>query len=353
MSISPATITNLVSEEVSKYQDLHMITDKLKNKGYYDRILEVLLELFKEEAIFTHTELDRILSIKGEQAELMEQFWINSEVFRSNLVLIFTSMSKLLLHLVNSIWRSEDLVRQVLEERLSGGEGEDQGKITFGHDSPHHHIENIGRKDMIKSALEQGRKDFAKVSNSMTHAYTKKYQGNASYSDVNAAKPSGRSGKVGLKTSAQKERVLKGARESEITLASKKLAVNEEMGEEADEHGDVDQSHSHDRFKLHSGGKIYQSDVDLKVPEEAFFKKSSKASKGTLNEPERNRSRSFDRNSFHSATRPRSGSRGSRNLAADYSQYSSVHSRILNAGEVNKIRKLVGDKNSDLDVASF
>jgi hypothetical protein len=95
MSFSPAAITSLVSEEVSKYQDLQMITEKLKNKGYYNRVLEVLLDLFKEEATFTHTELDRILTPKGEQDQIIEQYWINSEVFRSNLVLIFTSMSKI------------------------------------------------------------------------------------------------------------------------------------------------------------------------------------------------------------------------------------------------------------------
>lgn len=348
MSISPATITNLVSEEVSKYQDLHMITEKLKSKGYYDRILEVLLELFKEEAIFTHTELDRILSIKGEQSELMEQFWINSEVFRSNLVLIFTSMSKLMLPTVNSIWRSEDLVSQVLEERLSAGEVEDQGKITFGHRSPNPQIDNQDRKDMIKSALEQGRKDFARVSNSMSHAYTKKYQGNNSHTVMKPSKPATRSGKSKYKSSAQQERILKGARESEITLASKRL--NEEMGDDGNEDVNIRHGDHQEKFNLASGGKIYQSDVDLKVPEEAFFKKSSKVSRKNLNESERNRSKSFDRTSFQSATRPRSGSRGSRNFAADYSQYSSVHDRILNAGEVNKIRKLVGDKNSDLDV---
>ena len=39
----------------------------------------------------------------------MQQYWINSEVFRSNLQVIVSSM-------INGIWRSDDMVKQVLFE---------------------------------------------------------------------------------------------------------------------------------------------------------------------------------------------------------------------------------------------
>lgn len=349
MSLSPAAITDLVSEEVSKYQDLQMITEKLKSKGYYDRVLEVLLELFKEEAIFTHSELDKILTPKGEQAELMEQFWINSEVFRSNLVLIFTSMSSLLLSVVNSIWRSEDLVRQVLEERLTvEADEQDNGKMTFGRKPASKVDPIVERKDQVRKALEQGRKDFAKISSSFSDV--KKYQHNTSLPGFGGSKPAKRpsTGQVGR--SSKKERQLKGSHEHGVKIGTTSLKEEDHNLEERETDNHDELGPAHDHRGLHSGGKIYQSDVDLKVPEDAFFKRSNRPSKESLQDPGRNRSRSFDRTSFQSAARPRSGSRGSRNFAAEQSQYSSVHSRILNAGEVNKIRKLVGERNSDLDV---
>lgn len=64
--------------------------------------------------------------------------------------------------------------------------------------------------------------------------------------------------------------------------------------------------------------------------------------------PQRGRSKSFERSS---CGRPRSANRErSRDYASTYSHYSSVYSRILNNSEANKIRKLVGEQNADLDV---
>lgn len=51
----------MISEEVSKYHDLQIITEKIKKKGFYDQILKILMEMFKEESIFTFTELEKIL----------------------------------------------------------------------------------------------------------------------------------------------------------------------------------------------------------------------------------------------------------------------------------------------------
>jgi len=86
----------MISDDMSKYHDLQIITEKIKQKGYYDQMLKVLMQLFREESIFTVSELKKIMGGQGGEEALLEQFWINSEVFRSNLVLICSSMSSLL-----------------------------------------------------------------------------------------------------------------------------------------------------------------------------------------------------------------------------------------------------------------
>lgn len=65
----------------------------------------------------------------------------------------------------------------------------------------------------------------------------------------------------------------------------------------------------------------------------------------------RGRSKSMDRSS---TGRPRSANRErSRDYASTYSHYSNVYSRILNSTEANKIKKLVGEYNADLDVVLY
>lgn len=85
-------LEHMINEEVSKYHDLQIITEKIKKRGFYDQILEALMMMFKEECVFTYTELERILKQQNDEGSIFEQFWINTEVFRSNLILIITSM---------------------------------------------------------------------------------------------------------------------------------------------------------------------------------------------------------------------------------------------------------------------
>jgi hypothetical protein len=85
-------LEHMINEEVSKYHDLQIITEKIKKRGFYDQILEALMMMFKEECVFTYTELERILKQQDDEGSIFEQFWINTEVFRSNLILIITSM---------------------------------------------------------------------------------------------------------------------------------------------------------------------------------------------------------------------------------------------------------------------
>lgn len=236
----------------------------------------------------------------------------------------------------------------MLEERVTAeADEQDQAKVTFGRKPTPTLDPIVERKNQVRKALEQGRKDFAKISSSFSDV--KKYN-NTSIPGSSGSKPVKRpsTGQVGR--SAKKERELKGSHERGVKIGSNTLKEEDEYQEELDQDNLNEAEIALDQRRLHSGGKNYQSDVDLKVPEDAFFKRSNRPSKESLQDPARNRSRSFDRTSFQSAARPRSGSRGSRNFAAEHSQYSSVHSRILNAGEVNKIRKLVGERNSDLDV---
>jgi len=56
--------------------------------------MQNLLQIFKEESEFTLQELEKIASERGEEIDLVEQFWINSDIFRTNLSLIVKTMSR-------------------------------------------------------------------------------------------------------------------------------------------------------------------------------------------------------------------------------------------------------------------
>lgn len=59
---------------------------------------------------------------------------------------------------------------------------------------------------------------------------------------------------------------------------------------------------------------------------------------------------SFEKNAGK-PVRPRSAAKDqSRDYGNNHSQYSSVYTRILNPGEVKKIKRLIGENNPDLDV---
>jgi len=71
-----------------------IILQKLKDKGYYLELMDIFLRIFKEESEFTIEELEKIASKKNEEIDLLEQFWINSDIFRANLQLIVSSMGR-------------------------------------------------------------------------------------------------------------------------------------------------------------------------------------------------------------------------------------------------------------------
>jgi hypothetical protein len=46
-------LDSLISEDLTKYSDLEIISQKLRQKGYYSSIMQLLLKIFKEESEFT------------------------------------------------------------------------------------------------------------------------------------------------------------------------------------------------------------------------------------------------------------------------------------------------------------
>lgn len=86
-------LNELIEEEISKFSDLEIIAKKIRTKGYYHEIRDLLLRIFTEETEFTIQELTKISQTRNEEIDLMEQFWINSDIFRCNFELIVQSMS--------------------------------------------------------------------------------------------------------------------------------------------------------------------------------------------------------------------------------------------------------------------
>lgn len=305
-----------MTDEVSKYQDLEIITEKIKQKGYYDKMLQILLQLFREESIFTFTELEKILSQTGDEADILEQFWINSEVFRSNLVLILTSMGRRG-SVVNSIWKSEDLVRQVLEGSLGTGQAEARNTAV---------------------SQEYGTGDTAKLTE-----MDQKYR--SSTKNMARAQPGGQKHKKTFEVVSPDEYSVKGGKFRPRHLKDQML-----------------DSENEDTSKRRiANGRFISSEVGVNPPSStqdreqanlfsAVGRQQSRGRAQAVHDTEQRRnSRSNER--AGSQQRPRSAIK-ERSRDFGGSQYSSVYSRILNAGEVSKIKKLVGEQNSDLDVTA-
>lgn len=314
----------MINEEVSKYHDLQIITEKIKRRGFYDQILEVLMTMFKEECVFTYSELEKILRQQQDEGSIFEQFWINTEVFRSNLILILTSMGTFRLTVVNSIWRSEDLVKQMLEEGCFSVENRPSDPTSSVRPAEARKEFNMAFNEREVKA-RNGAKNQAGGGNLGPRGQT----------TISVVKPEEYSGK-----------------EYDF-LASKNARGNRSN---IDVHqAELDYKNPFSKSGKKSQPKLTPSIKKAEVQDTPAFQNYYDSSrgvnkylKGTEDAPSRGRSRSFDRSA---GKRPLSANRDrSRDYASVYSHYSSIYSRILNATEANKIRKLVGEYNADLDV---
>jgi hypothetical protein len=82
-----------VETDIGKYLDINTILKKLEENHIYEDLSEIFLNIHRRESVFTVTELKRISQNKNNNIDLVEQYWVNSDIFRSNLVLIVTSLS--------------------------------------------------------------------------------------------------------------------------------------------------------------------------------------------------------------------------------------------------------------------
>lgn len=317
----------MINEEVSKYHDLQIITEKIKRRGFYDQILEVLMTMFKEESVFTYSELEKILRQQQDEGSIFEQFWINTEVFRSNLILILTSMGDLKLTVVNSIWRSEDLVKQMLEEGCFSVENRPSDPTSSVRPA-----EARREFDMAFNERE------AKARNGAKNQANGGNLGPKGQTTISVVKPEEYSGK------------------DYDFLASKNPRANRSQMDirqaEVDYKNPFSKTGKKSQPKMSTG--INKAETKDTPAFQNFYDSSrgvNRYLKGAEDVPERGRSRSFDRSA---GKRPLSANRDrSRDYGSVYSHYSSIYSRILNATEANKIRKLVGEYNADLDVGHF
>lgn len=65
-------LDTIISENLTKFSDLEIISQKLKQKGYYSTLMQNLLKIFKEESEFTLKELEKIANERGEEIDLVE-----------------------------------------------------------------------------------------------------------------------------------------------------------------------------------------------------------------------------------------------------------------------------------------
>ena len=130
-------IDQIINEDLTKYSDLTIITQKIKQKGYYSELMQLFLKIFKEESEFTLQELDKIARDRDEDIDFLEQFWVNSDIFRTNFLLIIKSMGKdsgsILAALneiivVDTIWKNEDLVAALFENLQMEDESEEEAQ---------------------------------------------------------------------------------------------------------------------------------------------------------------------------------------------------------------------------------
>lgn len=314
----------MINEEVSKYHDLQIITEKIRERGFYDQLLETLMGMFREECVFTYTELERILKQQNDEGSIFEQFWINTEVFRSNLILILTSMGRLELTVVNSIWRSEDLVKQMLDEGILSAENRPSDPTSSIR-------ENIARKEYNSTFNERNTKSRSGARNNATATATVEQP--RGKTTITVAKPEEYCPDEYDFVSSKKPSAYKYGDRDEIetsfkqasTKSARKVQPNNQTSGRPQTQANVSKNYfdSNKRVVANNPTPVEEADT-------------------------RGRSRSIDRST---AGRPRSANRDrSRDYASTYSHYSSVYSRILNSSEVNKIKKLVGPNNADLDV---
>lgn len=225
---------------------------------------------------------------------------------------------------MNSIWKSEDLVKQILEENVLSSE---RGSAD--------------RDPNIRNKLEQSRKDY---SNIIAENEMKRVAGaiNGGRKGASNARNITAISVVNQKDQRRPSGAEKRKSEAEIKR------YEEELAEGADFEGEQQPD-----YPLGAAIADKYSNKDYRQSRKGIRKEPldtgmhSEAKQRGARDQERALSRSFDRGNT-SGARPRSASK---DKSRDYgSYYSSVYSRILNAGEVNKIRKLVGEQNSDLDV---
>ncbi len=231
--------------------------------------------------------------------------------------------------IVNSIWRSEELVKQVLEQNLQdmdlGGQEEQRSVLP----EPAPPMQNIRKgymsenQEKHKSAHQSEVKQQPRSTAKVTTTYS-------------------------VHTDHQQTRTKNGQTRPQSGTANKNHKSSTKLNNQYEE----DQINYGAKY-----GYSYSPTDQLRASQTQDLRGSGRARNAPAVEQvpkyseERRNSRSFEKTQ---SGRPKSAhkekSRDYGNTFGGNSQYSSVYSRILHSGEVNKIRKLVGEQNSDLDV---
>lgn len=313
-----------VETDIGKYLDINTILKKLEENNIYEDLCEIFLNIHRRESVFTVTELKRISQNKNNNIDLVEQYWVNSDIFRSNLVLIVTS-------LINSIWNNEDIARNYIEgeDLFGGGEGAKlQNRINQHMNGSQPHQGNSGRNDYFG------------------HSSKRNTGGRGDQNPSNRKSNSKNYGKADLLEGTSKPTTLADSMRRPKSVGKAKY---EDRPQENQGQQDSGYTNQYAKGLKAKGPKNYGHSELL---EDVDYDEQN------LN-PNYGRDRHCDKSRQKSASKspgPIGGDElddyenwDNRSMTRSCGNINSVYTKILNSTQSNKIKKLVGEKNSDLD----
>lgn len=295
-----------VEQEIGKYQDISTILKKLAENNIYEDLCEIFQNIHRKESLFTVTELKRISENKSNNIDLVEQFWVNSDIFRSNLILIVTS-------LINGIWNNEELARNYIEgEDIFDGNISSQLKNRVNSNANGASNYNSNRPDYFGHNSKRAQADRnvnAASSNKKTTSIGKKQRPKS----VGKDKPFGQG-------SEPMER---------NNLKQRGVAIEKVSGRNNNNFNDVnyDQQQYDDNL-----GEYDHLDVNY----------NNRIRSKSKNSRSKSRSPDIDEDQY-------GDNWNNRSMTKSCSNINSVYTKILNSTQSNKVKKLIGEKNSDLD----
>lgn len=295
-----------VEQEIGKYQDISTILKKLAENNTYEDLCESFQNIHRKESLFTVTELKRISENKSNNIDLVEQFWVNSDIFRSNLILIVTS-------LINGIWNNEELASKYIE-------GED---IFEGNNTKE-------MKNKLNSNVN-GSNNYASNRVDYFGHNSKRSQGERNVNNASSNKKTTSVNKKRPKSIGKDKPFVHDLEPKERNnLKQRGVAIEKASGRNNHNLNEVNYEQQQ------------QYDDNLGEYDHLDVNYNNRIRNKSNNSRSKSRSPDVDHEDYVDNWQNRSMTKSCSNI-------NSVYTKILNSTQSNKVRKLIGEKNSDLD----